>query len=951
MPEEGEQMPEKEPPLLPSSVNRPDVPAGSNVPERYHSSDIIPPGLIKRRPEETEESSKATIQEEINRIYAQRIEKRRMARERFPKKEEPTPSPQAEEPSTRPGAKTEQPKTNDEAAQQKGKESAKTEEAKQKTKQNRVERALDWVAEKLDKLAENPIALSLASMLGYETVEDFVEHTLRRTGKKARETARDAANKAAEKLASRKQRGKKGKREGEKIEEAREEEFEEAPQEKPEREVRPSRIPILVIPKAEKEEKAEPEKEGGRNFIDIQEEILNFQMPSTSASEEEKFFARQRLDQLFNERKEVYREVRDAGFYKDSVQQILLTLSVSKLGDVQRNIKILADSYENSARSSEKYTNNKRWHGIVRAGIMGAAVKIAADGYSTIIDDRDALAKDGMSVKGVEQLIQRANIEHFMGFGGVNPVDYVELNYKESEGEKIYKRLKEEGQGEKIYEKLRGEGIEYKNKIEQLEQKIRDLEQKYSQASTGEGKGLTDIYKEMRKAYVDAMKIAGAEEQEELYPNALKFMVPIPSMRLRKPEFLSHEWLTLRNIEDIQSQERIRSEWEVIADLSTACSNKLGSERPIHPNPEAQLITNKRFEKLLNKNGVIETLSLIEVFLAEDKEGTNTNRIRDVLLGDNPPTDPDKREEWERLRNVLPTTFFQYKDERKEEDYIEDINELDPNKKRFNKYNYFINNVEQFETFQESLTYWLSNKRGLDEEDTQMVVSIAWDFVYLLNLPEFYNSKYVHPDRKRLTVAIPQLRTTHNWETLRPQDRFDGKTSNGESWGPFGAWSINQNNSYSGWENPKVLPEYTVKSGFHYIETSDGIFSDVLHRTGVKLIENPNATVEQIKLGDDKEWIPWYQFLKLDPAQDLTEFITKMPNLDKDAMHKLGDLFDKLGLSDKEREILLMGFAPGSVNTKSRKLKPTMGGSWGGWKSVILKVEPRLKSGNTREKI
>jgi hypothetical protein len=954
MPEGGEQMPEKEPPLLPSSVNRPDVSSGSNVPERYHGSplprkdliDVVPQSVIEKRQKEIEESAGATIaQEEINRINAQRIENRRMARERFPKKEEPTLSPQAEGRSTQLGAKAEQPKTKGEAAQQKGKESEKTEESKQETKRNRVGRTLDWIVKKLDDIAEHPAFVAIAGVLGYDEAKELLNVILRRSGQKATETAREAAKKAARALASRKQEGRKDKKVGVETEEVTKEEFEEAPQEKPEREVRPSRIPIPVIPKVEKEEKPKSEKEIRRNFIDIQEEILNFRMPPKSASEEEKLFARQKLGQLFNERTEVYREVRDAGFYKDSVQQILLTISKSKLEEVQRNIKILADSYEDRAMSSEKYRNNTRWQGSVRAGIMGAAVKVTADGLASIIDDREALAKKGMTAKGVVQLMQRARLEHFMGFEGLNPVDYIGLNYQESEGEKIYKRLKEEGQGERDSEKLKREVDELRRKVEENQKRQkREHERGRSRKEVPISGKVEELLTQIRdrtatpEEIAIANKIASAAEEEQVYPLAVRHMYKLPDMELSFPAFLSDEWLSKTG--RLDQRRKLRSEWVAIGRLSSACDKKLDQTRPLHPNEEAQLINNENFNNLMAKDGVFEAISLYTVFLMGDENGRRSKyklnekektismtfqnkNINEFLLKAN-PKNKEEEEKRQRLLEITPESFF--------------------NSKNDNETKSGVNNNQEFEAIRDSIAYWLTNSRGMDAKEAEMASVVAWNMLYLGNLPEYCSSKFVHYDKDTLTSTVPFLVTTRAWEAIRPQDRFEAKTKSGEAWGPFGAWALKQKNKplnkTFGWETPNVLPESTIKTPFHYrnfiIDGNEIPLIDVMHSYGTMLLNNPEIKYQAPKLDPQKEG-PYadYQFQHLDYAQQFIEYAKKgFGGTDEDLLN----IYEKLDFSSGWRDFMTRVLM-GKVDANKKSITPTMG--WVAWKGYTEQKRKR----------
>lgn len=452
---------------------------------------------------------------------------------------------------------------------------------------------------------------------------------------------------------------------------------------------------------------------------------------------------------------------------------------------------------------------------------------------------------------------------------------------------------------------------------------------------------------------VRAQKIASAAEQKEIYPLAVRNMVAIPSMELGFPEFLKDVWfdyiltangITLNNQREVreeeQRRERLKLEWKGIGKISSACANKLDGDKPLHPNIEAQSVSNKEFDALNSKEGVFEAISLYTVFLIGDengKRGQNSKKdieninLNNFLLGNRPPENEEEREIWDKMKKDCPENIFDKS----------------------------LKNKDQFEALRDSVAYWLCVNKDMMWEEAQEASINAWNMIYLANLPEWSSSKYVHknPNKRKLNVGVPLLFTTRVWETIRSQDRFEGKLKTDEAWGPLGAWGVKQKNKLriiGKFKTPDVLPDQTMPSAFHDATCSNYTYKergktyehnliDIYHWYGTQLINDPSISYEPPKLSTRKEGVySNYQFDYVDYAQDLTGYMKKGMRQSPEEFTRLINVYEKLGFDKRTRELLTMAITKG-VNSSSREIKPAAGWiEYGGWKSIIKKQYPGL---------
>ena len=485
-----------------------------------------------------------------------------------------------------------------------------------------------------------------------------------------------------------------------------------------------------------------------------------------------------------------------------------------------------------------------------------------------------------------------------------------------------------------------------------------------------EGFGDSDYKDRLEYQYTiqgEMQKILSAKDQEELYPEAVRFMYPLPSMVISRPDFLSDEWLdrkverakkylafigdwvrnkTEENIQRLDNlerdpkkrwsakteeekedelrklrndatldKERLRKVWKAIYKLSIACSNKFaGKFIPDKERGEALVMpTNRDREILMQKNGVLEAMALMEQFLSNDPVNIRKFLLeRDVRPGE---LGEKRLAVWNRLRAETKSSFYG----------------IDGN----DNFKDYIRNNDDLETFREAMAFWLVENKGMTDYDAKLATYIAWQWTYLDNTADHNNSHEIHPDSKLLSPAVAMLRNTTAWEMLRPQDRFEGKVKGNEAWGLFGVWGVHQKEKLLrrimgiNWQPNQVYPPEIAKSLPYLTELEGGgNLRNFLHDYGEELLRGSRRWREAPKLDESKEWLSYYQFDILANASTLRTAIVEGHQAVK--WKDLGNAFRGLKIGRNWRKKIILGLH--GVDADSGRLKPHAGKYYfGGW--------------------
>lgn len=398
--------------------------------------------------------------------------------------------------------------------------------------------------------------------------------------------------------------------------------------------------------------------------------------------------------------------------------------------------------------------------------------------------------------------------------------------------------------------------------------------------------------------FAKALGVSGPEEQIKLYRRAERAILPIKVEVGSEPKF----WPYI----DEEKQE----EWKARGSLATAAAVKrtAPSYDKLFPNDEAIGLTKADVEVLLGKTereerkrGAFEALS-VYVALISDNKGQESALLK----------------KWASKTNKsLPASFFEIKD------------------------------LKQVLAVRTAMENWLKTNFKLTDEEAEDAEHIAWNFLYLSNIVEFFDSRLNgRPNDSKRLPPIPGLKSLPVWMIMHPEERLEAKLGGGkeeaESWSQLGEWALDNMRRFPGWTpaTEDILPDTLFETVFHEIKLNGGTMYEVLLENGEKLISNPETPLNEIDFAKIRENpLTTYYFDKVNPAIFVFS-VVDTGSLEK-RISDLGTACRKLKMPKKYRETVLL--AHYGVNTKAKSLKYVGGRmEWFGILRGINKYAPNF---------
>lgn len=370
------------------------------------------------------------------------------------------------------------------------------------------------------------------------------------------------------------------------------------------------------------------------------------------------------------------------------------------------------------------------------------------------------------------------------------------------------------------------------------------------------------------------------QEEIRAYKAAERAVSPIDIKAGSEPAFFPH------------INQEAQNEWSARASLvSAAAYKKLApSYDKLFPNEPALAFSKAEMETLLEKEGVVQSLSVYIAILAD-----NPN-LR-TLLGD----------------ATLPENFYALKDNL---------------------------NVLQIRSKMEG---WLQDNLGLDKDQAEDAEHIAWNFLYISNAVEWNDSQFngrQGPDR---LPPIPGLKSLTTWMMMHPEERLSAKVSSNDAFGAFGEWALDNMRRIPGWTPAveDILPDTMFPTVLHGVKTggSRNLY-DFLLDQGRRLHANPTAPLDSISWDEVGE-SPFskYYFDVMSPAIVVFTMIDRGETEKK--LKDIGTACRKLGLTRKYRETILL--ARKGVDSNSRSLKMAQGDfAWKLYLNYVKKYAPNF---------